>query len=89
MNYQMAIVKEVGEKDVLLVVGNKEYIVPLSSEEANGLHHVLMNHENVLIPFNEFDKKIALDKVEPWHELELEELQGNDEYEMDEEGRVL
>ncbi|MGM0924642.1 MAG: hypothetical protein ACQEWW_26240 [Bacillota bacterium] len=89
MSYQLAIVKEVGEKDVLLVVGNKEYLVPLSTEEAKGLHHVLMNNENVILPFNEFDKKLAFDKVEHLYETDLEELQGDDDYEVDEEGKVI
>lgn len=89
MNYVMALVKEVGEIDVVLVVGEKEYIVPLSPDEAKGLHQVLLNNENVLIPFNESDKKLALNNVGHWFETELEELQGNDEYEVDEEGRVL
>lgn len=89
MSYQLAVVKEVGERDVLLVVGDKEILVPLSEEEAKGLHHVLMNNENVILPFNEHEKKLAFDKVEDLFETNLEELQGNDDYETDEDGKVI
>jgi hypothetical protein len=88
MSYELAIVKSVGENEVILVVGERECIVPLTPDQAKGLHQVLLNNENVLIPFNEYDKKIYLDVEEEWTESDLEELQGNDDYEIDDEGKV-
>lgn len=53
----MGIVKSVSENEVVLSTGKLEYVIPLSPEEAKGLHQVLLNNEFVLIPFNEYDKR--------------------------------
>lgn len=89
MTYQMGIVKSVSENEIVLSTGKQEYVIPLSPEEAKGLHQVLLNNEFVLIPFNEHDKKLALNNETNWSESDLEELQGNDDYETDDEGNVL
>ena len=88
-DYELALVKEVGEREVVLVVGDKEYTIPLSKEEAEGLHYMLLNYNHVLLPFNEFDRKIALNQVEHWNEEYMPELEEDDTDEVDEDGKVI
>ncbi|RXZ02138.1 hypothetical protein [Fictibacillus sp. S7] len=89
MSFQLALVKEVGDTDVVLAVGNQEFIVPLKPEEANGLHQVLLNRDDVLVPFNVEDNRLEIESTEYWFESNVEELLGNDEVELDDEGKVL
>lgn len=89
MSFQLALVKEIGDADVVLAIGNKEFIVPLKPEEAKGLHQVLLNRDDVLVPFNVEDNKLEIESTEFWFESNVEELQGNDEVELDDEGKVL
>ncbi|MDM5196511.1 hypothetical protein QUF79_00145 [Fictibacillus enclensis] len=89
MSFQLALVKEIGGTDVVLAIGNQEFIVPLKPEEAKGLHQVLLNRDEVLVPFNVEDNKLEIESTEFWFESNVEELQGNDEAELDDEGKVL
>lgn len=88
-DYELALVKEVGEREVVLVVGDKEYTIPLTKEEAAGLHYILINYNHVLLPFSEFDKKIALNQVEHWNEEYMRELEEDEADEVDEDGKVI
>ncbi|WHY71260.1 hypothetical protein [Fictibacillus enclensis] len=89
MSFQLALVKEMGDTDVVLAVGNQEFIVPLKPEEAKGLHQVLLNRDDVLVPFNVEDNRLEIESMEYYFESNVEELQGNDEVELDDEGKVL
>lgn len=90
MSFSFGIVKEVGEEDVVLVVGSKEYVITLNKTEIDSLHHVLSNNDDTLIPFDEESMTLQLDKASKIHQTEsnLEELIDDDDIELDEEGKV-
>lgn len=73
--FVLGVVKEVGNQDVVLVVGDEEIIIELTDGEAEELQQYLIDQENLLIPINIGTREMYLnDGISEWTETDLEEL---------------
>lgn len=84
-HYEIGVFKRLGDNNELVMeVGNEEYILKLNDEEMDDLEQHLMNQENLLIPFNKETKELLLDTESNYDEEEMEELmsisKGGEEY---------
>lgn len=74
-NFTLGVVKEVGNHDVVLVVGDEEITIELADEKAEELQQYLIDQENLLIPINIETREMYLnDAIKEWPETALEEL---------------
>ena len=88
MTNSLGIVKMVGETEVILSNGKEDFVIPLTPDEVKWLHFKLLSEDELMIPFDENSKTLIEDLPIP-SEWNLEELQGDDSYEVDEEGSVI
>ncbi|PFM75259.1 hypothetical protein COJ46_22165 [Bacillus sp. AFS077874] len=88
MTVSLGIVKMVGETEVILSNGKEDFVIPLTPDEVKWLHFKLLSEDELIIPFDENSKTLVEDLLIP-SEWNLEELQGDDSYEVDEEGSVI
>ncbi|MFB7141711.1 hypothetical protein ACFCYN_18830 [Gottfriedia sp. NPDC056225] len=88
MTVSLGIVKMVGETEVILSNGKEDFVIPLTPDEVKWLHFKLLSEDELIIPFDENSKKLVEDLPIP-SEWNLEELQADDSYEVDEEGSVI
>ncbi|OAH58680.1 hypothetical protein AWH48_16925 [Domibacillus aminovorans] len=77
-NYTLGVIKEVGDRHVVLDVEGKEVNRALSEEEATQLHTYVLEQTNLLIPINKETNELFMElgSGEQWNELEMQELQG-------------
>ena len=74
-NFTLGVVKEVGNHDVVLVVGDEEITIELTDKKAEELQQYLIDQENLLIPINIETREMYLnDAIKEWPETALEEL---------------
>ncbi|KAF2427327.1 hypothetical protein ACFRGK_06450 [Bacillus subtilis] len=76
---ELGSIKEVGNSDVVLSVGEEEFVIELSEDEHQKLQQHIMNQDNLLVPINMKTKELFLNVDGQWFEENMEELAGADE----------
>jgi hypothetical protein len=75
-NIVLGIVKEVGDRHVVLDVEGGEVNRSLTEGEADELHQYLLDQVNLLIPIHKETHELFVDTGDSWNEAEMEELVG-------------
>lgn len=72
--YELGIVKEIGDQEVILIVNGEDMKVDLTEEEAEELQQYILKQENMLIPINVKTRELFLGVFETWNEETMDEL---------------
>ncbi|KMY52506.1 hypothetical protein AC623_20400 [Bacillus sp. FJAT-27231] len=75
----LAVIKEVGNQDVVLSVDGKEVELELTEEEAKELQNYLTEQDNFLVPIHVKTMKLFPEISEKWNEEDMAELVGASE----------
>lgn len=81
-NIALAVVKEVGEKHIVVAVNEEEYRMDLDQEMLEELQVKILEQDNLLIPFNTETHQLYLYTDEQWYEETMEELIGASDSEV-------
>lgn len=72
--YELGIVKEIGNQDVVLIVNDEEIKIDLTEEEAEELQQYVLKQDNMLVPINIKTNELFLAQTESWNEEKMDEL---------------
>lgn len=85
-NIALAVVKEVGEKHIVVAVNEEEYCMDLEQDMFEELQVKILEQDNLLIPFNIESRQLYLYSDKQWNEETMEELIGASDSEVYYEG---